>query len=305
MDNEEAVELSASTTLLIETLEKRWKTYRSELKRCHKEPSEEAIHDLRSATRRLLTLVDMLRELSPHPRLHKLHQIIKHQLEGLDDLRDTQVMLVEVTEALSELPELNAFQDYLFKREKRLLHSTMKAIKAFKSAGVRKRLDTARKALFEIKDSRNQHELLLIVDEAFETVLRRFRRVEPLQPATIHRLRVAFKKFRYQIEIVHLLITSYPDSMLKDMHNYQGLMGDIRDLEIFISSFEDFADNDSLYNPEHVNEVYKQRYVEVISTFIEEMQQVNTFWRPTPESPFPWEAGHSMNPSTLPAKSVK
>jgi CHAD domain-containing protein len=231
MNEYDEIPIDSSTSLLIDTLEKRWRTYRGELKRCRKEPGEEAIHDLRVATRRMLALVDMLRALSPHPRLAKLRSEFKNQLDSLDELRDTQVMLVEVAETLNDLPELALYQGYLTKREKRLLKSTAKAIKSFKTANVRKRLDSTRKALFHIENGSDRHkQLLQIVDEAFGTTLRRYQNIEPTQPATIHRVRVAFKKFRYMVELIHPLISTFPEDNFKHMHEYQGLMGNIQDM---------------------------------------------------------------------------
>ncbi len=299
MKEDEEVVIDSSTSLLIETLEKRWKTYRSELKRCHKEPSEEAIHDFRVATRRLLALVDMLREVSPHPRLGKLRRIFLNQLDGLDDLRDTQVMLVEVTETLGDLPELAPFQEYLTKREKRLLRSTTKEIKTFKSGRVRPRIDSARKALFKTEDENFQRKTLLqIVDDAYETSMRRFRRIETAQPGTIHRFRVAFKKFRYMVETVHPLVKDFPEDNLKHLHDYQGILGDIQDVDMILSTFDEFMSRDDSYNPEPVRRFYQQRHTEVVNAFVEDMHLINTFWRPDLESPFPWNAGQSQQKTT-------
>lgn len=299
MKEDEEVVIDSSASLLIETLEKRWKTYRSELKRCYKEPSEEAIHDFRVATRRLLALVDMLREVSPHPRLSKLRRTFLNQLDGLDDLRDTQVMLVEVTETLGDLPELTPFHEYLTKREKRLLRSATKAIKDFKSGRVRARIDSARKALFKVEDENYQRKALLqVVDDAYEIVLRRFRRVETAQPATIHRVRVAFKKFRFMVEIIHPLIKDFPEDNFKHMHDYQGMLGDIQDVDMLLSTFDEFASRDDSYAPEPVRQFYQQRHTEVVNAFVEDMHQINTFWRPDSESPFPWNTGQPHQKTT-------
>jgi CHAD domain-containing protein len=290
-----------STSLLVDTLEKRWKTYRNELKRCHKEPGEEAIHDLRVATRRMLALVDMLRVLSPHPRLGKLRSVFKNQLDSLDDLRDTQVMLVEVSETSSDLPELAPFQEYLAKREKRLLKSTAKAIKSFNTTNIRKRLDATRKALFKAENGNNpKKELLQIVDDAYGTTLRRYRKIDSAKPGTIHRTRIAFKKFRYMVELIHPLVKDFPEDNFKQMHEYQGMMGDLQDVEIFVSVFDDFADKDASYDPNPVRQFYEQRHTEVINIFVEDMHQINTFWRPTTESPFPWKIGHRLEKPTKP-----
>ena len=296
MNKDEEVVINPSTTLLVETLENRWKTYRSELKRCQKEPSEEAIHDLRVATRRLLALVDMLRAISPHPRLQKLRRTFKNQLDSLNDLRDTQVMLMGVSDTLNTIPELALFQKYLAKRENRLLKSTTKSIRSFKNTNVKRRLDSTRKALLKIENHNQQQKVLLqIVDDAYETTLRRFRCIEPSRPATIHRTRVAFKKFRYMVEIVSPLVSNFPEPNFKNMHDYQDMMGAIQDLEVILSIFEDFADRDASYDPEPVRRYYQQRHTEAINTYLEDMHQINIFWRPEPESPFFWETGQLLD----------
>ena len=306
MNEAEVTSIDPSTSLLIETLEKRWRTYRSELKRCHKEPSEEAIHDLRVATRRLLALVDMLKALYPHPRLGKLRSAFKDQLDSLDELGDTQVMLVEVAATLGGLPELALFQKYLTKREKRLLKSTAKARNAIKSTNIRKRVDSTRKTLFKAENGIDGKKgLLQIVDDSFETTLRRFRRIEPAQPGTIHRARIALKKFRYMLEIMYSLVENFPDENLKHMHDYQTMMGNIQDLEVFISAFDEFAGKDSSYNPEPVRQFYEQRHSEAINAFVEDMHQIDTFWRPAPESPFPWDIGQSLEESTSTEKPAE
>lgn len=287
--NEEVL-INPGVRLLIDALEKRWRNYRGELKRCRTDPSEEAIHDLRVATRRLLALIDMLRSLAPHPRLGKLRSAFKNQLDGLDNLRDTQVMLVEISESLAGLPELALFQEYLTKREKRLLRSTAKTIKALKIANIRKRVNSTHKVLFKAEKGKDRKkELLQIVDEAYGTTVRRYRNIDPAKPRTIHRVRVAFKKFRYMVELIHPLISNFPDDNFKHMHDYQGLMGNIQDVEVFVSAFNKFADKDNTYDPEPVRQYYKQRHSEIINAFIEDMHQINIFWRPSSEAPFPWE----------------
>ena len=295
MEDEEIL-INPNINLLIETLENRWKIYRGELKRCQKEPSEEAIHDLRVATRRLLALVDMLRIISPHPRLQKLRRTFKNQLDSLDDLRDTQVMLVDVSETIEDVPELMLFLNYLAKRETRLLKLTAKGIRSFKITNVRKRLDSTRKALFKMRNEVQQQKVLLqIVDDAYETILRRFRRIEPTHPATIHRVRIAFKKFRYMVEIVHPLVPNFPEANFKNMHDYQDMMGAIQDLEVLLSTFDDFSEKDSSYDPEPVRRYYQQRHIEAVNTYLEDMYQINIFWRPGPESPFFWETGQLLD----------
>jgi CHAD domain-containing protein len=290
MEVQQEIVTGENTDFLQEVFKSRWQTYRSELSRCHSEPTEEAVHDLRVISRRLLALIDMLRDIAPHPRLQKLRRTLKNQLDDLDDLHDTQVMLVEVSDSADDLPELQPFLEFLDKRERHLLRLATKSIKSFKYSSFRKQMDAVRKTLLKQEQVAMWSPLMLqAVDDAYAALLRRYQRIEPANMATLHRVRIAFKKFRYMVEIVHSLIPNLPEANFKYMHEYQGMMGDIQDKEILISTFEDFAEGDASYNPEPVFRFYFQQRIEVINAFVEDMHQINTFWRPTPEALFPWE----------------
>jgi CHAD domain-containing protein len=77
----------------------------AELMRCRSEFSNEAVHDLRASARRMLAIIQLLNFLSPRPRLQKLNRAFNDQLEEFDDLRNTQVILAEISEAIEELPQ--------------------------------------------------------------------------------------------------------------------------------------------------------------------------------------------------------
>ena len=64
------------------------------------------MHDVRVAVRRLLAIFDLLRAVSHHPRIQKIRRELKGQLDDLDELRDVQVQLADISEFVHDLPEL-------------------------------------------------------------------------------------------------------------------------------------------------------------------------------------------------------
>lgn len=277
-------------TLIIEALEQRWETYRAQLKACRKEFSEEAVHDLRVAARRMLALIEVLRGTHPHPRLQKLRRDFKAQLDSFDDLRDTQVMLVEISENIETLPQLAALQKHLQKREKHLLRAAKKQVDVFETGGMARRVGKYREALLSEPAEDLGARILQVVDDAFLTVTQRYGWIDPAQAATIHRVRVAFKKFRYMVEVIHPLLPNFPTKLLKHLHDYQTAMGNIQDVEVFLQTHADFAAHNKDYDPHPVRLHYERRHVELVSAFVEDMHQLHTFWRAAPEQPFPWES---------------
>ncbi|HEY4491077.1 MAG TPA: CHAD domain-containing protein, partial [Acidobacteriota bacterium] len=153
--------------LLLEALDQRWKNYRTELKRCRAEFSNEAVHDLRGAARRMLALIRLLNSISPRPRLQKLSRAFKDQLDEFDDLRDTQVILAEISETLQELPQLHKFQDHMQDIEKSLLKTLRKKLKVIDLFDVSKRIRRIRESLKTESNADLASQILQAVDDAF------------------------------------------------------------------------------------------------------------------------------------------
>jgi len=98
-----------------------------------------------------------------------------------------------------------------------------------------------------------------------------------------------FKAFRYMVEIVHPLLSDFPPGILKQMNDYQTLMGNIQDLEVFARTLADFTEKASFPDLNAVQRYYEKRHSEAISAFMSAMDQLHTFWRPATDQPFPWE----------------
>ena len=275
--------------LLLEALENRWKKYLTELKRCRAEFSNEAVHDVRVALRRLFSVIQLLNTIEPRPRLHKLSRAIKSQLDEFDDLRDTQVMLVEISETIQELPQLEKLQRHLERIEKGLLKDLRKKIKKLNLKEVTRRVRKVRESLKAELGTDFAASILGSVDEAFWVTRQRYEKIDPDHPATIHRLRVAFKKLRYMVEIAFPLLDDFPFKNLKRMHDYQSLMGEIQDADVFLQTLQDFQSSASYSTPEPVRRHYESRHADAISAYIKDKDMLNDFWRLGPDQSFPWE----------------
>jgi CHAD domain-containing protein len=127
------------------------------------------------------------------------------------------------------------------------------------------------------------------VDDAFLITKQRQNWINPAQAATIHRVRIAFKTFRYMLEIIHPLLYGFPFENLKHMNDYQSVMGEIQDVEVIMQTLADAPMHISAFDPEPVRRYYERRHAEAISAYIEDMNQFDAFWRAAPDQPFPWE----------------
>jgi CHAD domain-containing protein len=276
--------------LLLEALDKRWNDYYAELKLCRHETTKEAVHDLRVATRRLISLIELLRAILPHPRLQKLRRSFKSQLDDFEELRDIQVVAVEVSEVLDDLPEAKEFLSHLEKREKRLLRAVGKQVHILKPGNLIKRISAVRKSVVKAADGEEglDRQLLDTVDDAFALVLHRSELLDPAKPASIHRLRIAFRRFRYLVEIIHPVLPDYPKESLGHLHDFQDSMGIVQDIEILLNHLAEFSEKEPSFNPKPVRRYFQQRHAEVVGIFFKGAPKARSFWRSSRRAAFPW-----------------
>lgn len=223
--------------------------YQRELLRCQQTLDEEAVHDLRVSIRRLLALLDLLRWITPDLRRRKkLCRRLKRQLDGLGALRDTQVTLAAVKSLDKPLAGKQLFCAYLLKQEHSQLHDSRQSLREFPAGKVSRQLRKMRKRLGKQSAGIDGAKgLRRAVEAAYARVLARHRLVQREDTASIHRVRVAFKRFRYTVEIVQQLAPAFsreapfPDKTLHAMRQYQTLLGNIQDAEVMLATLGDFS----------------------------------------------------------------
>lgn len=270
--------------LLLDSLNARWERYNLELKNCRDEFSEEAVHDFRVSARRLLASLDLLRTVIRGAKIKRMRRILKDQLDSLDELRDTQVMLAGISENVHDFPSLQPFEEYLQRREKKLMRAARKEIKSLKIGELAKRVRKLADAIAESQP--DGLDPLPAVDEAYARVIQRYERVDPALPATIHRLRIAFKRFRYMVESIHPALEDFPKDQLKRMHDYQTLMGEIQDMEAALQKLAEFEKTaPEGYDPAPARVYYMEQHALALSHYLEDKGEVTTFWRAAPDQP--------------------
>lgn len=266
--------------LLQKTLDASWAVFKSELKSCQKGMSEEKIHNFRVAIRRLLSLMNLLHSVQKHePKVKKLCIGLKKQMDNFDELHDVQVLLEDISHNTDEIPEIQNFQKYLQRKQKKLSRAAHKNIKSLKLAQHAKRIAKLKKSIRLLSTSQLKKNLFTSIDKAYGTVKQHYALINPEKPETIHHLRIAFKKFRYMLEVIYPMLEKDSVDKLTKMHEYQTIMGNIQDLETllqYLSRFEKKSPAD--YNCEPVRSYYNQRHATAISDYMTRKDEVLTFW---------------------------
>jgi CHAD domain-containing protein len=237
---------------LASTLGKGRRRYQRRLARCQKKFSEDAVHDLRVETRRMLAMLDLLRALGMGGPLKKTRRAYKERLDAFDELRDTHVQLLLLKPCWQHFPEARPLKAWLQRREKQLTAELRRVIRCMKQKRLKRRLKKVEKELRKASRGGMPGGTRLAataLESNFEAVLELRRQVQRRDPQTIHRLRVGFKRFRYMSELLRALFPRLTRQRLRQMQDFQTLMGDIQDLEVLLSSLAQTVDETNLPAP--------------------------------------------------------
>ncbi|MBI2947465.1 MAG: CHAD domain-containing protein [Verrucomicrobia bacterium] len=209
------------------------------------------MHDSRVESRRLLSVFELLGALSTGGQPEKGRRNLKRYLDTFDELRDTHVQLMFVAAQVGDFPGLRSFRDALRKRERRCIKCTAGEIRRIKVGSLRRSIRAMEEELrspprgasrTQLRPSR----LVRVLQQAFTRVERQHRRVAPDDTASIHRVRIAFKRFRYMIEAVAPLLPGASQRHLERLRKFQSLMGEIQDTEVLLATVERFQNNGKL-----------------------------------------------------------
>jgi CHAD domain-containing protein len=272
---------------LAAALETRWRSYREELRRCQKDFSEEGVHELRVATRRLIAQLVLLSCVLRSAALEKARRILKRRMAALGELRDTQVQRAFIAGQTARFPELELTCAWLQRRERRLARSAARQVGRFKTRKLEKWIRTLTDDLRgKSRGARTQGRLasavLRATANAFAEAVGRRRAIDLADLGTIHQTRVAFKRFRYMVESLSPGLTGLSKRRLRALAYYQRKMGIIQDLEVLqacVARFiQEHKEAEASLRP--FDRYLRQRRARALRSFLQSADLLFKFWPP-------------------------
>jgi CHAD domain-containing protein len=261
----------SDSKLLLKNFDTLWEKYSKRLTNSQQTGSETAVHKLRISCRRLLAIIALLQALDPDASLGKLRKHIKTQLDNFDELRDTQVMLIEIADNLDSCADMARYHSYLKHNEQRLLMA------------IPNLLNCPPKSLF--KNTRNslcldaipiKHHIPAVIDVTYQTALDRYQRITADDPSTLHRLRIALKKLRYMLSASADFLSDFPPNQLEILHLYLTRLGEIQNSCVLLDSLNRFFGHQP---PESIQRYYANRHQALINDFMLHKTDMLIFWR--------------------------
>ncbi len=200
---------------------------------------EDAVHDLRVAIRRLLALLDVLRSDGFGLRARKLRRSLKRQLSRLGALRDTQVML----KRLEGVDGLRPVRETLRRREKVLQQRCGRTVARTDIRRLYLHLGRLRNKLAAWNGDMDRALLMALVQSSERVLGRHARRVSEQSGRhlldRLHSERIAFKRFRYTVEIVQQIDPFCSAADMEALRSYQTLLGKIQDARVMLHMLGD------------------------------------------------------------------
>jgi CHAD domain-containing protein len=197
-------------------------------------------------------------------------------------MRDVHVHLIATGELLKDFPQLSGFVDDLAGREEKLKRAAARTMRNFRDRTLGRQSDRVVEGFVDRaareRDEATHARIARKVNKAHERVLRHRAGIDTEWPRSIHRMRVAFKKFRYTAEIAAPLFDQLTVERLDAMQAFQTRMGHIQDLDTLLGAMMTFRERygqTSLLVPE--NEIRRKQRARV-REFMSAADEARFFW---------------------------
>ena len=240
--------------------------------KCAANMNEVNIHDLRVIIRRTLAFTRFINKLYSSNYYPELKTVLKQVLKGLNPLRDAQVQILKLKKNITPDSVMMDFFFYLLKQERELLISNKKLL-------TKTLLNDLNGLLFfilmdiksQLRDDADRLDTIIENAEFVYLLLKDTLALTSFDDLdSLHKLRLAFKKYRYTIDVLQRLLQT-------DSNNYrylkkiQNLLGAIQDNNVLVKKLDEFIAS----SPQSINECrkFRDRIIEQRSVLIETLRK--------------------------------
>lgn len=257
---------------------------RKRLEWVRRDPDPEHVHQLRVETRRALALVDLVRAAGLTRKTRKLRKALKRQLDAFDEVRDLHICRQRLRELADEPAQAEPLEKLWARRERRLARSMARKVSGRRTEEWERRL---KKLLNRLKRAARAGEeepvdtaVVRVLEPLFAKV--RLRSGSVRTAAGVHRLRVAFKKYRYACEMLRPLLPGLSEGVLAAMRGFHRLMGDLQDAVVLRQALGRDAAEAGLPGPVQraLQQRLRERHGELLQKCREAARQLSS-WRPS------------------------
>jgi CHAD domain-containing protein len=231
---------------LVRVFDRAWSAWLRDVDACRRKLTRRAVHVLRVDCRRFEALLDVLGHSTGASRkaLRRLAEIAAEPLDALSPLRDDQVQRRRIRRARGGRG-MDALLEEVRRREARHKKRARRALDAIDLARADDVARRVRKGVVRRQGAPTPHDrtllLLTAVDAAATDVRSRLARVDTARPRTLHRLRVALKRFRYIAEIAEEVSPTVHVAAQPTLRSLQRRLGGVHDADVLTARIDRFV----------------------------------------------------------------
>lgn len=224
-----------------------WGAYRRRLRRCRKKFSPRNVHDLRVESRRLIAQLQLIGQLPEGPDTENVWRRLKRRFQRLGEVRDVQVQVAFVQRKLGRFPQVAPFLRELQRQERAQRKTAAELVQRFKMGKLGWRLEKVQAKLNRHgQDQRYQAKVARAgwraAQQAFDAARRRQRALDPAQVQTVHRFRLAYKRFRYMAECLPPWLGGATRRRRAAMVLFQRQLGSVHDVDVLLARLDQYVD---------------------------------------------------------------
>jgi phosphohistidine phosphatase len=268
-----------------DTLEREWNGYLKRLHEFQQKASVKNVHDLRVSIKRLMTSMELMEQFNPDNAVRRARITLKDQLSELSDLRDVHVEMVTIRGYLKQLPEIKQFHNGLRERESGYLKAVKKMPSASNVRFIENAVNRAKVRLGARRATINMSGASKIIndvlDRSFDNVTKKLEYATIADYSTIHSVRLAFKPFRYLLEMLQPLIP-VERKQLGTAHSLARMMGQIQDIEVLMKDLVEFKWKKKNAQ-QAVDEIWfdlERRKTDAAQRFLRAIPKLGNIWKP-------------------------
>jgi CHAD domain-containing protein len=192
-----------------------------------------------------------------------------------------------IDQVFARFPELVLLRAWLKRRERRLVKSAAEKVARFKTRKLEKWISILSSGLMANAGETQARSGLEFgvgraAAHAFVEAVERRQAIDLADPGTIHKTRVAFKRFRYMMESLSPALTGLTKRQLRTLAYYQRKMGIIQDLAVMqrcvAGYLRENVESTALLQPfcRHL----RQRRARALRSFVKTADRLFEFWPP-------------------------
>jgi CHAD domain-containing protein len=226
-----------ATRIVANSVRTHWQSARTALDKFAKEADGSGLHDLRVGLRRLVAALELASALDaepPRPVVRDLRRL----LGSLSPLRDLQVQEKTLERLAASEPALSKTLGKLARERKRAAHALAKGASRFPTERCERALARCGEQLTKDATTPSVTRVIALaaVARAYKKFDQRRRCIDGTDHDALHRVRVAFKRYRYAVEIASPLLPEHAQGVIASMKRFQDELGAIQDASVLIET---------------------------------------------------------------------